>query len=336
MNKLVAVAAAGPVGPTFLEWSIYYLSGHTRYFHAHNGWSDLVSNPLRDGCIEYSQSQIETEFGRKYTQGAINAHNHRKNVCFGASQLNTWLDRLESMDAGTVVWHQMLQTNQSAWAETQGNVDQFKKCLIDDYTESINLCLDKNVQVIFMEIDPRINFYFANDRRVSQNDLIDDKFFNQSTDNMDPREKAALDQRPFENLRLAKHFQFDRSRPHYNINCLSWWHDGESQIVRILEFLDLPLKDGRFKNWCQIYQQWQTIQTRFLDFVYRFDHMIDAIINGWYYEIGKLTFNEQVIVLHVLIYQHRLNINLWNLPEWPTNAQDIHRLLIPCVHPVGY
>jgi hypothetical protein len=334
MNKLVAIAAAGPVGPTFLEWSIYYLTGQTQYLHAQQGWSDVVANPLRDGRAEYDQVSVDPTFGHKYTQGTINAHGHRKNVCFGLAQLNTWLDQIQLVDAGTVIWHQMLQTNKSAWATAAGDTNRYKQCLVDDYTQSIDLCLDRGAQVIFMEIDPRINFYFANDRRISQTDLLDDKFFPTQTDDMDPREKAALDQRPFENLRLAKHFQFDRTRPHYNINCLSWWHDGEAQIARILEFLGLPMQQDKLDHWRPIYRQWQTVQSRFLDFVYRVDHIIDAIIHGWYYDVGTLTFNEQVIVLHVLIYHHRLNINLWNLPEWPTNAQDLHKLLIPCVHPV--
>ena len=335
MNKLVAIAAAGPVGPTFLEWSIYYLIGQTQYFHAQQGWLELVADPLRNGRVEYKQEQVDPVFDRKYTQGTINAHGHCKNVCFGLDQLAAWLNQLQSVNAGTVVWHQMLQTNHNAWLQAHGNTDRFKQCLISDYTQSIDLCLDRGAQVIFMEIDPRINFYFANDRRVDNADSLNDEFFSSQLDGMDPREKAALDQRPFENLRLSQHFQFDRNRPHYNINCLSWWHDGETQMARILEFLDLPIQHTQLDNWRPIYRQWQTVQTKFLDFVYRFDHMIEAIVNGWYYEVGPLTFNEQVIVLHVLIYQHKLNINLWNLSGWPTNAQDIHKLLIPCVHPVN-
>ena len=62
---------------------------------------------------------------------------------------------------------------------------------------------------------------------------------------------------------------------------------------------------------------------------------MDAIVNNWHYEID-LTFEQEVIVQHCLIYQHGLNLKTWQLEQFPRNTRDLHRLLEPNTHTVSY
>jgi hypothetical protein len=172
MNNLIAIAAPGPVGPTFLEWSIYYLSGQEQYFHVDHGWQTVTDNPLATGSAIYNNVEIDEYFRTKYTTGLINAHGHKKNVCFGSSQLKTLLDKIGSNTVGIMAWHMMLINYADAihqsglTAETlSSNCDLFKKELFDDYSRSIDYCLANDIKVVFLEVDPRINLYFLNDRR---------------------------------------------------------------------------------------------------------------------------------------------------------------------------
>jgi len=78
---------------------------------------------------------------------------------------------------------------------------------------------------------------------------------------------------------------------------------------------------------------WQKKQLDLLDFCYNQPHIVDAIVNNLYYEID-LTFDQEIIIQHCLIYQHGLNLKTWQLEKFPNNTQDLHKLLEPNIHSV--
>ena len=149
----------------------------------------------------------------------------------------------------------------------------------------------------------------------------------------DRRERDALNSRPFDSSwRSNIDPMFNKTKKHYHINCLTYWFNGESEILKIMEYLELFVDPDRYTQWKLIYAEWQKIHIKFLDFTFKIDDIIAGIINNWDYEIGSMTYNEETVIQHLILYKHNLNFNTWQLTKFPTNTKDLHKLLIPCVH----
>lgn len=371
MEHKIAIAAPGPIGPTFMEWSIYFLAGKNTYWHwRHSQFKDVISNPLQQGLTSYQESHTELTHKQKYLNDITNAHYHSKNVCFGSDELMTMLEKSKTVDHGVLAWHQMLlplgiSTKKTglplAEVRQKNNHELIKQIIQDDFTNSINFCLENNFKVIYLHMDPRIPFYFLNERRpgataktpvpkitnpdelVTDNlSMIDDYnnfFYSKDAAHSignhiwDIREQKALDMRPYD---AASYVQpiFDRQKSHYFVNCLTFWQNFEKQILEMIAWLDLEVDQTRYEQWKPIYQKWQNIHERYLDFSVRVDDIVDSIINGWHYHIGTLTFNEEAAIQHILIYKHGLNLKTWELEKFPPDAKSLHRLLETCHHPV--
>ena len=62
-----------------------------------------------------------------------------------------------------------------------------------------------------------------------------------------------------------------------------------------------------------------------------FDDTMKCIVNGWYKELPELTFDQEVIIQHALIYKHNLNLKTWQLSKF-TNTKQLYQLLEPNIH----
>jgi len=62
--------------------------------------------------------------------------------------------------------------------------------------------------------------------------------------------------------------------------------------------------------------------------------IVNAIVHNHYYLIPPMTLVYEAAVQHCLIYQHGLNLKTWNLQQFPSNAQDLHKLLEPNFHSI--
>ena len=103
-------------------------------------------------------------------------------------------------------------------------------------------------------------------------------------------------------------------------------------IMVKMKFLNIAIDVKVWDHWVDVYHNWQEMQLNILEFNINFDHIMNAIVNNWYYEIGDLTFEQEIIIQHCLIYQHGLNLKTWQLEKFPANAQDLHKLLEPNIH----
>ncbi len=368
MKNRITIAAAGPIGPTFLEWSIYFLSGQDVYCHQKLGVLPVTNNPLQSAATAYKNDPITFASQFKYFNNLnINAHNHNKNVCFGLDQLNTWIDYLDQQSStDNIIWHQMLSYGPDLAKKFNLPVDEYHKkevtdqhktLLFQDFTDSVNLCLEKKYKVIHLSADPRIEFYFINSRRphegpmyqsdsnikTTQDSINDNRktFLSTadsaawSTESMpvwDLREFLALNLRPYDTPMCSPRLTFDKTQSHYHLNCLEFWLNGDQELEKIMKFLELPLISDRYKQWKTIYQEWQKIQFRFLSFNNQAHDIVNAIVNNWHYEFEELTFAEEVTIQHLLLYKNGLNIKNWELVKFPTTARDLHLLLVPSEH----
>lgn len=326
------------VGCTFLDWSIYFLSGQTEHFNIETEtWAPLVQNPLQD----------------------TTAHGHPRNRSFGVNRTQKVISRFQDLtglssfymivppvyEAADYLGINQQTITPDQWHDVVNYSDTF-------YNKSLALASEQGVKIIFVSLDDNLNI-FANTLRYlhkmpfddrmaeSKEDLSDayDKLFYQDSiehwksigldTKWDKRERIALKQKLFDYSPIKVELDFE----HYWINATNLWHDAKRELPKILTWLGLQLNPDRFEEWKPIYQKWQEMMLDTLQFQYNHKHIVDSIVNNWSYSID-LTFEQEAFIQHCLIYQHNLNLKTWQLEKFPNNTQELHKLLEPNIHPL--
>ena len=342
--KIACVTSISSVGCTFVDWSLHFLSNRQRYFRAKtNTVIPLSANPVT----------------------TVNAHGHRRNHPAGCADTVRYIKSFQEqkevnfcsmypqlMHADIAAKHLNLNISQLSDSDCWAKVVQYQT---DDYQELLNQCHYQNVQTVYIAPDSRFKLYFLNSRQLDRfvtssrqpTDIseltqeLQNVFFQHSMQNWqnqglvniwDVRERMALDSRPFE--LGTDSMKINLSMPHLWINSIELWNNGEEIMQSIMSYLDLSIVAKQRTLWLPIYKMWRTIQQNHLKFAYQFDHIIDSIINNYYYKLDNLTFEQEIAIQHALIYQHNLNLKTWQLSQFPCNTQDIHKLLEPNTHPI--
>lgn len=349
--KIFCVTSATSVGCTFLDWSVYWLSGQDRVYNLRaKQWFAIAEDPLQ-------------------TTGSVsNAHNHAKNHPSGSIATKDAVRSLQSTDHSgrrtsfyPFPLHIDLALEQIGRSEH--DLQDAKVChdayqlIQDDYLDTLAWIHTQQIPVIYVAIDPLVAGYFwqprALERRLigpSQPDRLDDVFqehddiffFEDSiktwaamglTNVWDQRERMALDIRPFAKIPMS-----DLTLPfkHHWINCQDLWFDTERTISRAMSWLDLEITITRLDHWRSVAQRWQAIHNDHLRFYRQLPQIVRAIVRGHDFEIPLLTLRQEATVLHCLLYQHDLNLKSWQLYKFPTNAQHLHALLEENIHPLDH
>jgi hypothetical protein len=331
MSALISCTSTNSVGCTFLDWSINYLAGKTQIYNYQEGWVSLTNNPL----------------------AGMNAHLHTKNHPAGLAEIQNCVARLKqntdfatlypiSLHIDTVAkLLGMPVTNISS--EDLIKINQYRA---DDFNAAMTWLNQNNSKIIFVS-NKLIPIYSYNVRTLERmyhcnqpasgvdemRSSFDMTFFDVSAKSKwdseyiwDLREKRALDIRPF-----AAVDSMDLTIPHYWVDCQELWFNGESVINDIMQYIVEPIDSTRFEIWRAVYLQWQRLQAKNAKFSYTYQHIVEAIVNNWDYAID-LTFDEEVVIQHCLIYQHGLNLKTWQLEKFPNNTQQLHTLLEPNLH----
>jgi hypothetical protein len=337
----ICITSYTSVGCTFIDWSIHYLSGQDRYYNAELGWVDLSHNPITK----------------------INAHGHQKNHPAGYNKAKHYVEKFKTLPSDSIYSFYPCTLRFDVAAKELGtSIDQFcnnstfSKVLEftnNDHNKIFDLCYENQVKLVFVGQDKRVALYHQAVRTLDhfnfkpgkpQNeqealDELQEIFFSDSintwkelnlTDVWDIRERLALDIRP---LNSISNYKFNFAQPHLHINCLDLWTRTESVVYKIMDYLKLDIDNARKQSWIHVCNEWQKTQLDLLDFVYKQPHIVEAIVNNWYYEID-LTFQQEVLIQHYLIYQHGLNLKTWKLSKFPNNTQELHKLLEPNIHQV--
>jgi len=340
--KIACVTSARSLGGTFVDWSLHFLSNRSDYYTvAEQSLIPLVNTPLT----------------------STNAHNHRKNHPSGSAKTTQYIQHFQNqhlvnfcsmypipMYVDVAMKHLNITQNQLADVAIWKKVSQY---IADDYQKLLDRCCEEKISTIYIDPDPNLNLYFLSVRcldrtmlsdrpAVDQSELIEEvqtTFFQPSiaqwqrlnlTNTWDVRERMALDTRPFDQFETR--FQLNFSHPHLWINSAELWNHGTDTIKVIMEYLELPVHPDRWNQWLPIHAQWHTMQQQHLKFAYQFEHIIDAIVNDYYYKLEKLSFAQEVAIQHALIYRHNLNLKTWQLHQFPSNTKDLHKLLEPNCH----
>lgn len=339
MAKLIASTSVKSLGCTFLDWTINYLSGVEQIFNAKHGWVKLTDNPVT----------------------AINAHGHLKNRPMGLAQLKAQTAILEANSEFITMYPEHIRYVDAA-RELNINIDnvsvddqaRITQYCQDDYKNVLEWLSNRGAKIIFVSLPESLVLYNFNIRNIeiSFNDYYEPKdkeefvegiesvFFdnsitkwgeNASTNIWDIRERKALDYRPFKSFNWDIDFSID----HYWLDCQQLFFGGEQKISEIMRYLELEIVESRLPHWKSVYEQWQQIQIKHLNFCYEHQHIVDSIINNWDFNIN-LTFEQEVVIQHSLIYQHNLNLKTWQLEKFPSNTKLLHSLLEPNIHPLKY
>jgi hypothetical protein len=340
MKKIVCSISSNSVGCTFVDWSIHFLAGKTQYYSfAQQCWIPLVSNPVTD----------------------CNAHGHDRNHPEGIKNTTAMMQQAANMPtddlysmypcaASTSYVREKLNFESEYFSEeyfTQLQQDWYA----DEHSKIFDCCVNHNAKVIFIHDTQSISWYhlFGYQRikhnvvedEQAQKQYIEQSFHKKSIDKWkdlgltniwDVRERRALDTRPL-NVSTSKFAdRCDFSRPHFRASVCDLWHRGVELLHQIMAYLDIPIDSDRLQQWIPVYHDWAQKPLALMKFGDSFDDTIKCIVNGWYKELPELTFDQEVIIQHALIYQHNLNLKTWQLEKFPRNTIDLHQLLEPNTH----
>lgn len=340
---IFSCTSAKSVGCTFLDWSIHFITGQSSFYNIKQGWQPLSGNPVT----------------------ITNAHGHNKNHPGGFEKTKYAINQLLQLpqDKLTSIYPHPLQldtvasnleiTIKEIWLPS--NQKSISKYRTTDYNQLLSYIATQS-RVIFVGGDNDLNMYhqvLRSTDRMPLSDIpakstveirneLDCAFFSDSinswsnqnlTDVWDLRERKALQSNLTSSGLGIGELHVEFSFPHYWMNCHSWWFDGINTIQDIIAWLELKIESNRFQEWIPIYHSWQKIQAKNLKFQWSYQHIVDCIVNNWSYPIN-LTFDEEVLIQHCLIYQHNLNLKTWQLEKFPDNTQKLHKLLEPNTHTV--
>jgi hypothetical protein len=318
---MIAVFTDPAIGGTFLEWSIYYLAGHSHYYSVHKKTQmPVIGNPLTD----------------------INAHKFFPNIIANVETAKQIVPDIinQPSDIQTLYFHYF------------ADAAPYIKQLLPVISKSIILTISPEhtlYQCCFKkrggsEPDPSL---FGNDMILTNDqDRFDDFinfFFKQSKiiwdeqnlkETWDIREFLALNFRPFDTTKITE--KIDQNIDHYHINALELWDRFDDSVADLFQYLELDINVENFKKWTEVYQQWKKIHKNRIFFIWYFDIIIDYVIKGYNLDLKRFNLDicQEAAIQHVLIYRHNLNLKTWQLEKF-TNTRQLHELLEPNIHPLS-
>jgi hypothetical protein len=347
MYKIVASMSLNSVGCTFLDWSILYLSGQDQFYSFNSKkYEILTSDPVTDN----------------------NAHGHKKNHALGSANNQQHIEEFLNNHSGLLTLYPAMSSMTQAAEHYSidpisvefaiGIGNQFKDYVFDDFKNLWHYLDNKKAKIIWIADDPNLLLTHLTKRSSDTNlkgtgptsfqeldQEFQELFYQDSiqtwqslglTDIWDERERRALDLRPhtYTMSDPVRESTIPFDLPHLHITTAEWWTQGEFVMRRVMQFCDLDIDQSRWDNWKDTYRRWASNMEKQLSFCYRLPSMLNAILNNWYYDLGELSFVQEVAIQHYLIYKHNLNIKTWQLSKFPRNAQDLHKLLEPNTHSV--
>jgi hypothetical protein len=142
----------------------------------------------------------------------------------------------------------------------------------------------------------------------------------------------ALILEPYLSVRMDEFFNY--SFPHIYVDARELFFNGRELMGNLFNQLRLPLDQSRLDSWLPIYYNWQAKQSSILKFSWSLDHICECIVNNLYYDLTTFNLNlkQEAIIQHIMIYKYGLNFKTWGLEKFPSNTQDLHKLLEPNIH----
>lgn len=334
--KIVVTTSARPVGATFVDWTINYLSGANTYYHFQSQQPvAVVDTPLQ----------------------STTAHGHQKNHPVGPDEVETLLRQIPDLpQKNSVYTFYPIPHEINHWCKQSGldirnlgaaDWPRIFKAQTKELQGMMSRCQDAGARIIYIKETGAAASYFITPRVVAKwfydldLDAIDDELalyemlFQHQGKKMriwDYREMLALDLRPLQPCPFPDYVDLDQ--PHFPLTTNDLWYDGECAMLEMLRWLEIAPNSERWVRWRPVYYQWQQRQLQHARFTWQMPGIVEAVVKGHYLPLPRLTLPQEAAIQHCLIYAHNLNIETWGLERFPANAQDLHKILETNTHQV--
>ena len=310
---MIAVITDPEVGGTFLTWTIYYLSGKTQYFsQTEQAFVELPSNPLTSkNAHKFGATHPNNidDFNR-YLPAAITndeciyMHQFRSNTKLAIDQLCTSTVKI------VVV----------ATPKTQALYHckyQHRSDVVPAWTSPLML---NDPDEIYQDV---ISYFFADSKLAWENENLNDIW--------DKREFIALN---FDFTSWDDIISYiDPAIKYYRIDTMDLWTSFDSSVRDMFEYLDINIDESRYAQWTLVYNQWKTVHTDRVKFIWYFDIIVNAILDNTDIDLARFNLDicQEAAIQHELIYKHNLNLKTWQLDKF-LNTMQLHNLLEPNIH----
>jgi len=327
------------MGGHFCSWSMYYLSGQTDYPGPDKQILTISDAPDLSTQINFHHQPALIALGHDRIQNIIADPWYQQfdivNVYTGIlhfhedvvkTQFKTSFDNLskqqvqEAFDIVDQDTDQMLSAIQNAGHNLY--VFEFD-------TRDLNAAIYSNRDPLsILENRPLsgLNDYWEDWAHVFYKD-VNDSFDNEIWDR---REKFALivKKEPYYDIVS----RLDRTRPHLYYTTDDIWNAMPTIVEEMCHFAGFAPDPERLFKWHVAYKDWRLKLDPWLS--RHIDRVVDAILNNHYLPLNRfqLDFYKEVLIQHVLITKHNMNLKTWQLDKFPANTQDLHKLLEPSIH----
>ncbi len=318
---MIAVLTDPAVGGTFLTWSLHFLAGHKRYYHAETyQWIDLPADPL----------------------SSKNAHGFSPNQPNSAESFDLIYSALRNKDTDdfhTIYFHNFT-----------GSTVSFDKQISDIVS---NLACDHRI-VLYNKHSLYHRSYKMRSRvvtswhdpskKIANDDEAFDDFIsyffqesmdlwgNSSLNNIwDLREFLALNLPINQDVSILPNI--DCSHDSYRLDSMELYNTFDVSVDNLFDYLGVTIDQDRRTLWNPIYNKWRKLHYDRMLFVWYFDEIVDSIINGNNIDLTRFNLDiiQEASIQQELIYTHNLNLKTWQLEKF-TSTQQLHQLLEPNIH----
>ncbi len=304
------------IGGTFFSWSLYYLTGHSDYYHTRSGSIKLLpSNPL-----------TKLNNAHAFEPNRYNTPEQVRNITIPPSQ--TRLD---------VIYHHTAAT-------TEFTSDQIR-----DTVDHLMSMTDKNIIIT----NKNIRFFRLTQASRSQDKTFDkeigkefiqrwfDKSYKQwsqaadMSDSWNLREFLALNLQPDTSFERITDYITSYDNTVYYIDMNHAWHALDDVMHDIIPWMGWKVDNERFNKWLNVYYTWRNTTMQRYKFQWYFDEIIKAILENNYINLKRFDLDvvQESVILHELIYKHNLNLAMHGLEQFD-NTQQLHSLLEANIHPL--
>jgi hypothetical protein len=341
MSNIFSVTSTSSVGCTFLDWSIHWLSGEQQFYNVNSKWGSLTDNPITNK----------------------NAHLHNKNHPSGYAETTNYIKKLKevSSDSTLSIYFFPLRTHYATATlnitpETLGeSLDVIVDLQNIDYAKIWSYCNSETIPIIYVNLTSPILYTneirvlnhktFINTVRNSIDEVRSDFLLDYFSKDLhilkdqgnfdhiwDQREFIALNIRPWDTQNMGQDVDF--SIPHLYLDAQELWHNGEQTLIKVMQYLNIPIDNDRLIHWRPIYKTWQDMQVSILKFAWNFDYICESIVNGYNYNISDYNLDlwKEAMIQHTILYKYGLNFKTWQLEKFPNNTKELHKLLEPNIH----
>lgn len=295
---IVAWAGIRGTGQSFLDWSLYYLTGRDKFWNMKFGWQDLLTDPTT---------------GR-------NAHLHLKNHPKGSYDLLEFLDKAKELDSDQLITVHPFSSHETGLGE---------------FTAVIQTCLENDVRLIMMR-QTKPYPYFASERNeiTDEEELAT---LRQRIGYADANRKTIRDQMSFRLINNSNdfidnvnyfHTRFD-SKLDYVMTDQQWANDTEKVMLEVIDSLKLEIKKDRLESWRVIRNKWRQNYGRLIDWYEKdLTKVVDAILQGKDLDLDPygITLAKEIVIMAHLLNNHKKR--LW-LPDnnFPKNTKILNGFL---------